>query len=161
MPAKPIDKTPDKTPTLETAISGFQHVFEQMKNQSASWMHYVNLQSGDFDMIKALRSAFFMQALHSKQLFVEYTSNVKLSSISLKDFRGILQKNKALCIYEYLTGLSECIYILGENTIIHLKIGDDTYQNVIHVHVLTFDKNLLDSSIKQMLDDLKSKEKDV
>lgn len=148
MPAKITDMT--KT-TAETALSGFQQLFDQMKTQQASWTNYINIQAGNsFDLIRMLRSAFFMQAMTNKQLFVDYSDCVKINVTSLC---SSLEKNTGLLIYSSESNINkpskEYLYLMGTGTAILLKsqISSDWSD----IYVLTFDNSLFEGSIKQML----------
>lgn len=142
-------------PNLETAISGFQQMIEVMKTQKASWMNYVNLQnSGDFDIIKILTSAFFMQAIANKQEFINYRDSVKIDT---KKLFSSLESNRAILLYETLdliTSDMQRLYLIGADTAFFIR-GDSYFEqyNVVRhiVQVLTFDRALFENSIKQML----------
>lgn len=140
-------------PTLDTAMSGFSQLFEAMKNQSTSWMNYINLQgqNGNFDILRILKSAFFMQALATRQLFLDYSDRTK---IDLKELESFLEKNKSVLVYMAedninTTVTTQRLYLYGTDTVFYIdkKHRDEWFD----ISILTFDPSLLEGSIKKIL----------
>lgn len=165
MPAKITPMNKSIKPTAETALAGFQHLFDQMKSQKASWTNFINIQgqTGSFDMIRMLRSAFFMQAMTNQQLFVDYSDCVKINVSSLCKSMdansGVLiynsQSNNS-GVFDYNSQLNidkpsvEYLYLMGADTAIFLK-SKETTMDWSDIYVLTFNRSLLQGTIKQML----------
>lgn len=157
MPAKPQKQT---KPTVETAFSGFQELFSQMKNQQASWMHYVNIQTqGEtFDVARLLQSAFFMQSLANRQTFIDYEDDIQ---VEYKKVTAAFDKQSLTLVYDRESTDSadeqKRLYVLDTSTAIIVEKHNNDWTKV---RVLTFDRKVLDgsppgtNSIKQMLDSL-------
>lgn len=137
--------------STENAITGFQQMLDLMKNQKASWTNYVNFQNQgeDFDVIRLLTSAFFMQAIANKQELINYRDSIKIDT---KKLFSSLENNKAILLYEtsdYLYDETQRLYLIGMDTAFFVK--GKSYSERCVVQVLTFDRALFEGPIKQIL----------
>lgn len=137
--------------STENAITGFQQVLDLMKNQKASWTNYINFQNQgeDFDVIRLLISAFFMQAIANKQELINYRDSIKIDTKKLFSY---LENNRAILLYEtldYLNDETQRLYLIGMDTAFFVK--GKSYSERYIVQVLTFDRDLFEGPIKQML----------
>ncbi len=137
--------------STENAIAGFQQMFELIKNQKASWINYVNLQNQgeNFDIIKLLKSAFFMQAIANKQTLIDYYDCIRVKDTDL--FLDL--DDKFFLLYEYNTSSfdRERLYITNVDTIIFLKNRSNKNGWFLDIYVLTFDRSLLEDTIKPLI----------
>lgn len=154
MPAKPT-AIQQKKPTTENAAAMFSQLFENMKGQT-SWVTYINIQgqTGDFNLCRMLKSAFFMHAMATRQMFTHYTDvvNIKLGDLqkSLEDHKGFLvyAHQEAPYTPESANAAVEQLFLVGESTAVVLRKRS---YDATDIYVLTFDRKFLEESIKKIL----------
>ena len=150
MPAKPT-VIQQKKPTTENAAAMFSQLFENMKGQT-SWMTYINIQgqTGDFDLCRMLKSAFFMHAMATRQMFTQYTDVV---NVKLRDLQKSFENHKGFLVYSHQESPEssnpvEQLFLVGESTAVVLRKRSC---DATDIYVLTFDRKFLEESIKKIL----------
>lgn len=150
MPAKPTQKQP-----TADAASMFSQLFENMKGQT-SWITYINIQgqTGNFDLHRILKSAFFMHALSARQTFTQYTDVIQLK---MKDLQKLFEDHKGFLVYSHqeppfvpgsTNNTIEQLFLVGDSTAVVLR--KRSYDST-DIYVLTFDQKFLEESIKKIL----------
>lgn len=149
MPAKPT-AIQQKKPTTENAAAMFSQLFENMKGQT-SWITYINIQgqTGDFDLRRMLKSAFFMHAMATRQMFTHYTDVV---NIRLENLQKSLEEHKGFLVYSAQESSEqdaiEQLFLVGDATAVILRKRS---YDATDIYVLTFDRKFLEESIKKIL----------
>lgn len=140
-------------PMTRDAVSMFSQLVENMKSQT-SWITYINIQNqtGDFDLQRILKSAFFMYAMATRQMFTQYTDvvEIKLEVLqkSLEDYKGSLVYVRQEACMPDSNSTIEQLFLMGDFTVVVLRKRS---YDLTDIYVLTFDRKLLEELIKKIL----------